>query len=309
MYKYNLVLVHTPEKQDIADFLTIRNMMLGAAPDIRVIVVTVGEQLAAVLAPHVSTLPTVIFSPMPLKLPPSVRGTRLCTVLKTKMQEWQLLKDAGFPVPDAILLHDPRDFDHTGWGGLVVVKPNRGMRGRGVRLVPAASVRDLDLSAINEEGAYDSGEIVVQKWIDTGPYPSSHRVMTVLGAAVYCNKSLSEERATRRPDSVPRQGVPIATNNQKRKFSLAYDRDVIELAESIHSKLDFTSVMGIDIIRDHRTRALHVLELNSGGWTWHLSSAGGQRDQPIYGVDYYGQFDALKIITGKLIEKTRQYPS
>jgi hypothetical protein len=309
MYKYNLVLVHTPEKQDIADFLTIRSMMLGAAPDIRVIVVTVGDQLAADLAPLVSALPTVIFSPMPLKLPPSVRGTRLCTRLRTKMQEWQLLKDAGFSVPEAILLQDLRDFNPAGWGDLVIVKPNRGMRGRGVRLVPATAVRDLDLGAINEAGAYDSGEIVVQKWIDTGPYPSSHRVMTVLGAAVYCNKSQSEERATRRPDSVPKEGVPIATNGQKRMFWLAYDRDVIELAESIHSKLDFISVMGIDIIRDHRTRELHVLELNSGGWTWHLSSAGGRRDQPIYGVDYYGQFDALKIITGKLIEKTRQLAS
>lgn len=309
MHRYNLVLVHTPEKQDVADFLTIRNMMLGAAPDIRVIVVTVGDQIAEALAPHVSGLPTVIFSPMPLKLPPNVRGTRLSTRLKTKMQEWQLLKDAGFPVPEAVLLQDLRDFNPAGWDDLVIVKPNRGMRGHGVRLVPATSVRDINLAAINDEGAYNSGEIVVQKWIDTGPYPASHRVMTVLGAAVYCNKSLSEERVSRRRDSVPKEGAPIATNGQKRKILLAYDRDVIELAESIHSRLDFTSVMGIDIIRDHRTRKLHVLELNSGGWTWHISSAGGKRDQPIYELDYYGQFDALKVITGKLIEKTRRLAS
>lgn len=309
MHAYNLVLVHTPEKQDIADFLTIRNMMLGSSPEIRVFVVSMGNQLPPKLIHDVNALPAVIFSPMPLRLSPQVRGTRLCASPKTKMEEWDLLHGAGFPVPQAVLLKRLQDFDPSSWGELVIVKPNRGMRGRGVRLVPSAAVRLLNLDEINDFRAYADHEFIVQKWIDTGPYPTSYRVMTVLGAAVYCNKSVSEVRAARKPGLVPKEGVPIASNSHRRKFHLAYDRDVIELAEAVHRKLDHTSVMGIDIVRDFRTGNLHVLELNSGGWTWHLSSSGGKRDQPIYGLDYYGQFDALKTITRKLTEKTRELAS
>lgn len=37
-YEYNLVIMHTPGFQHLADFLTVRNMMLGIAPEIRVLI-------------------------------------------------------------------------------------------------------------------------------------------------------------------------------------------------------------------------------------------------------------------------------
>lgn len=38
---HNIVLLHTPHRQDISDFMTIANMMLGKAQDIEVSVISV----------------------------------------------------------------------------------------------------------------------------------------------------------------------------------------------------------------------------------------------------------------------------
>jgi hypothetical protein len=63
--------------------------------------------------------------------------------------------------------------------------------------------------------------------------------------------------------------------------------------------------LGIDIIRDAETKELFVVELNSSGWNWHLSSDVGLQNQRDYGMDHYFQFDALRVIADSLIEKTR----
>jgi len=63
--------------------------------------------------------------------------------------------------------------------------------------------------------------------------------------------------------------------------------------------------MGIDIIRDKDTGRLFALEFNSGGRVWHLSSHHGLEHQHEFGLDYYGQFNALDTITDALIEATR----
>lgn len=51
---------------------------------------------------------------------------------------------------------------------------------------------------------------------------------------------------------------------------------------------------------------LFVLEYNSTGRIWHLSSEHGVGQQQDHGVDCYGQFDALNTIADALIDVTRQ---
>lgn len=76
------------------------------------------------------------------------------------------------------------------------------------------------------------------------------------------------------------------------------------MAERTHRQFPLMPVFGQDIVRDTDTKALYILELNSGGWTWHLSSNFGNRFRKQFKLDYYGQFGALEKITNALARFT-----
>jgi hypothetical protein len=97
----------------------------------------------------------------------------------------------------------------------------------------------------------------------------------------------------------------IAANNVPRTFKHCFEEDVIDLARVVHSRFDHLPSLGIDIVREAGTGKLYVLELNSAGWHWHLSSDVGLENQRSYNLDHYGQFDALNVMANALIEKTR----
>src|SRR5437667_7279551 len=99
--------------------------------------------------------------------------------------------------------------------------------------------------------------------------------------------------------------LDVAVNGMERKLTLVYDEAVIALASAVSVRFTQIPVMGIDIIREHATGELHVLELNSSGRTWHLSSDHGLGHQRDYGLDIYGQFNALGTSTDARIEPTR----
>jgi hypothetical protein len=63
--------------------------------------------------------------------------------------------------------------------------------------------------------------------------------------------------------------------------------------------------MGVDVAREKDTNRLYVLELNSAGMTWHLSSDRGKGAQRRFSLNLYDQFNALKVITDRLILQTR----
>ena len=93
-FDYNLVLMHMPNFQHIGDFLTVRNMMLGIAPEIRTLIASRIDgriQLPGNALETINSLPTLIFSPAPLNLPDQFRGTRLISRETTKMKEYELL--------------------------------------------------------------------------------------------------------------------------------------------------------------------------------------------------------------------------
>ena len=52
-----------------------------------------------------------------------------------------------------------------------------------------------------------------------------------------------------------------------------------------------------------------VMELNSGGSTWHLPSNFGNRYRKQFKLDYYGQFNALEKITRALARFTVAHAS
>ncbi len=300
-HKYNLILLHTPGKQDVSDFLTIKNMMLGRAPEIQTLVFSLPYRFADQDLRQINRLPTLVFSPMPIELNRSIRGTRLIVPKNaTKEAEIKLLSDAGFPVPQSFIITNLADAPKFDSGPFVVVKPNRGSQGKDVKLVRADELLHYGKSISDPTVT----EFMIQEWIDTGAFPSSYRVLTALGEPIYCVKSTALNMVVD-IQHIPPEGILVCSNGQERKVELANDEDVIELAKRIHRTLSFTPVMGIDILRHQATKKLYIIELNSAGWTWHLSSNHGKGLQMQFHLDIYNQFGALKVLTEALIGATR----
>lgn len=307
MTSYNLVIFHQTRWQHVSDFLTIRNMMAGLAPDIAVHVISEGSAVPADFWARAAKLPTLIFSPLPVNIDAAVRGTRIISAQVTKLEEAKLFADAGFPTPRTTGIVPETRLNEGQWGPFVVVKPNRGGQGRGIRLMRTRDVRWVDPSSWPKDDPRHGKNLLAQQYVDTGPYTRSYRVFTVLGHAVY-SRSSTATRAVPIPDPAGREPVDldITSNGVERTVELANDREIISLAESIHRKFPLIPTMGLDIIRHHATGQLFVLELNSSGFTWHLSSDYGLAYQRKFALDYYGQFDALRVIARAFIDTTRR---
>ena len=307
-FDYNLVLMHMPGFQHIGDFLTVGNMMAGVAPEIRTLIASRIDgtiQLPNNALETINSLPTLIFSPAPLDLPDQFRGTRLISQGMGKMKEYELLARENLPFPKSKYISTLADLDDLDLGERFVIKPNKGMQGKDVILVTAAACKDIVRSKFGENNL----DLIAQKAINTGPKPTSYRVFSVLGEVIYCVKY--ESRTVDVEQSIAEANfAPIAANSTHDRFmELVNDQEVMEMGERIHRQFPMMPVLGQDIVRDIDTQALYVMELNTRGWTWHLSSNFGNRFRKQFKLDYYGQFNALEKITRALARFTIAHAS
>lgn len=302
MTTYNLVLVHAPQHLDISDFLRIQRLIAEQATDIEVSIVSPADgPRPKDFWLRMNSRPSLVFSPLALKIPEGLRGIRLVSKAINKMEELQVLRLAGAPVPETRLITPELQLDEASWGPFTVVKPLVGLLGRGVSLMRTKNVRWVDTTKLPKDNPRYKQWLVAQRFIDAGRYTAIYRVMTVLGRPIYCILSTAlDER---------REGdeVPISENGVERSVLMSNEADVIELATSVHSKLPHLPMMAIDVIREEHSGKLYALEFNSVGYSWHLSSDFGQRLQAQYKLDFYSQFDALNTIAGALVEATRKY--
>lgn len=306
MPKYNLIILHVPGLQSRSDFETVQRNMVVRAPDIEVRIVSYGVRLPPDYWLVAAQRPSLIFSPQALPIPPGrVRGAQIISVRLNKLEELQTMQRAGAPVPETVVVEPGTELDEAKWGPFTVVKPIRGLKGYGVSLMRTKDVRWTDTKLLPAEDPRHDQVLLAQRYIDTGPYLKSYRVMTVLGRPIYSALSTAVEK---RPDhhlsDAPK--MDVAANNVERQVTLNYDREIIDLAQSIHTKLPHLPSMGIDIVREHDTGRLFALEYNSPGGFWHISSNFGLGQQAKYGLDYKKQFNALDTITDALIEATRK---
>lgn len=307
MPAYNLIIIQVPKRQQLSDFLTIRNMMYGRATDIDVHVLSVAEPPPAGFWPKMAERPSLIFSPIPVPLDPRLRGARLMAAKIPKSEELRRLRIAGLPVPETLPITPDLRLDAGKWGPFTVIKPDVGYRGRGVALKRTRFVRWTDTSRLPEDDPRRGRLMLAQRYIHTGSRTCCYRVMTVLGRIIYAMRSLASADAPRLdPDGADDFELEVAANGVARRLDLIEDTDILALAHAVAAKLTYVPVFGIDIIREEGTGRLYVLELNSSGRTWHLSSDHGLGHQRDHGLDYYGQFDALGQITDALIEATRK---
>ena len=152
---------------------------------------------------------------------------------------------------------------------------------------------------------------MVQQFIETGPNVRHYRVNTLFGRALYCMlNTLNEVLPDLQSITEEFQSDAIASNPHdlsKRIFELVADRDVLELAARAHAAFPDVPVKGIDIVRDHKTGQLYVLELNCTSNAWAISSkyAADFRTGPTTKEKMIAQFDAWDVAAQVLIERTR----
>jgi hypothetical protein len=280
------------------------------APDIDVIVTGrhLGDHLK--LFPHVFR-PTLTVAFGWLRNRRFLTGDILDCPRIAKPNELERLRAAGVPVPDWVVLTPGTALDPAFWGPYVVVKPTDSSAGREVRIRRTGRVRYAPPESFPEDHPIRNGPLMAQRFIYTGPWAVSFRVCTFFGRALYClraEQSHEKRRLESRFEfSGAGGGVQIIAPSKTSTYTLVDDREVIELAERAH-QLAFPDYpyLGFDMLRDAESGRVSVLEVNSGGAVWHLSSRGGIRLQRKHRINLYSQFDALEIAAERLVEVTRR---
>ncbi len=307
MADFQLYLVSRPGVNERTDFEELTRFVAEDDPGVCASVIDDAPDFSSTTA-----CPALTVSPGPVRWIRPRRGPLLQGRPLSKSQEYRQLEAVGVPVPRWMLVtptsRDPID----GLGPYVVVKPDRGARGADVRIVSSRNVSWLpSRTAMGQGMGGVLGARVVQEFVYTGPWPRSYRVVTLFGEVLVC----LEIEAARSRQPLPARyafrdlgnAVSIVSSGKGCTFALADDPGVLELAARAHRAFSTIPLLGIDIVRDHDTGALYVVEANSIGYTWLFSSGSGRAIQEQFGLDLEAQFDGRRRAARALAAATRRY--
>jgi len=294
MKRLRLILIPESSICDPGDFETIAENIRQLAPDIRVDIVKRRQlwwrQLGFLFRPclYVAFYEARKFKPL--------RGLCLHGNAMGKAGQYIRMQDAGFDVIPWKKIAEEDQFDKNQWGEVVIIKPDSGREGRGVRLSRPEDIR-------HEQVCSDGKSYLIQKFIETGDNPNYYRALTLFGETLYLRKTTNGgskigDMTDELPDPVANAGHGCA--------ELVHDSEVIEFARQMATRaFPDIPLLGQDIVRDRKTGKLHCLEVNPYGSTWHFSTSAGRKLQQRDKFDYKSQFDAFKLAAKVLIDKTR----
>jgi hypothetical protein len=165
------------------------------------------------------------------------------------------------------------------FGEYVVIKPMSfgfTSRATGVQLFRRRTLEGMlsrDFPADHPIHADKQGYIV-QRYVDTGPYPAYNRVLTYVGEPIYAaHGRLDTERPPLdAPDAVLSAGNIAIQGPGRRIRQWGVDEDVMAMARAVAAAFADVPLLAIDSLREEKTRRLYFLEGNPGGNTWHFSS-------------------------------------
>ena len=298
----------------LADFQKVARLIQTRAPDIAVFVFETRAGVKPLLAaPWFMLRPTVSIELMDARRRPRIfRGVRLRHSDRyDKMQEYRELDAYGLPVPKWTEIRPGAALNPDEWGPYVVVKPSRGKRGAFVRIARTGRVRYRPTSEYAEDHPGRRGPMLAQRFIYTGRWPTSYRVCTYFGEPV-CLLRYDGKR-----DQAPLDGadgfkasgggLSIVASAMGSRITLPDDSDILELARRVHRVFPSIPSLGLDIVREHGTGKLYLLETNPEGLAWMLTNSAGREIQSEFGLDFYSQFGALDLIANRSIEIAREY--
>jgi hypothetical protein len=245
---------------------------------------------------------------------PVRRGPILKCGAIDKLAQQRIFKENGIPTPPAAEFKFGMALDPILFGEFVILKPRdprlmshgQGLevmrRTRAVGLSPADFPNDHPI-------LWSPMGYIVQKFVYTGEYPSTHRVTTFLGEPVlaFTTRGTVPTPPLTSPDEVI-EAADYAPKADREIPIEAYD-DAVELARSVAAAFKRVPLLGIDFVRDALTGALNVLEVNAGGNTWHFSSeafAGRRAREPEVIDRMKGQFGAFDAAARALVDNVHE---
>jgi len=305
----NLVLVDDRVPETRADFEQVAAMIRARARDVRVFVVRRPKPGKSRLALRAALRPTLVVSPLYLHESFFLRG-RICQGWRfdSKLRHYELLAKADVPVPRWTRITPETRLDPDEWGPYVVIKPDIGARGANVKIKRTGRVRYKPYQELRAAPA-DGGGLLAQRFIYTGRWPVSHRVVTLFGEPLFgwrCEGKAAGYAPLEGPTAFRATGgINIVSNRTSSEYTLSAEPEVVELARRAHAALPDVPFLGTDIVRDAVSGEWFVLECNPSGRVLALSSETGRHIQRDHGLDFYAQLGALEIMARVLVERTR----
>jgi hypothetical protein len=326
LWKYTLILIHRGPEYE-RDFTEIVQKVVAIDPTIQVFFSSVQAKVR--LPPQVWERPTLVVSLSDKFALPIKRGTVLRSVQISKLGQAKRAREGGIEVPAILPFEFGMRLDPIVFGPLVILKPMTFSSHGHVQLfrrARAEMLRPTDFPR-NHVIHHDPQGYLVQKFIDTGEYPSWNRVITFLGQPIYAvNGSLTVARPLlNSPDEILEKAT-VAIQGGSRQREWRVDEDVMSLAKRVGQVFSEVPLLATDILRDAQSRKLYFLECNPGGNVWHFSS-----DQPggiglrlqLGEVEKHGekkaldlgrrrmidQFGAFDVIARALVKKVQQLAS
>ncbi len=300
-----MLILQTAQIQDPSDWVAIQQRIERDAPDIEVRIANNGQS-NPVTARWQVRRPSLVFSPIHLINYVARGGAVFCGHVLGKEEELRRLSSIGILTPRTTTLSPGSSFDPNDWGDYLIVKANYINSGKSIRLV-----RTIDIPARYDElTAFANDRFLVQPFIDHSEdgHPTHYRVLSFFGHVLYCARV---QWGNRRPPlaEIAADPLGIIASNSKTMGghvrSVCNDAEIIALGEHAHEAFPECPVIGVDIIRDVQSGRLYVLEVNSHGAVWHLSSQLAKTLDPEHIRDLYSQFNALDRAADLLIQKTR----
>lgn len=224
------------------------------------------------------------------------------------------MQTIGIPVPRWQLLTPDTTPDLEGFGPYVVVKPDWSGKGADVKIMRRGRVRwRPPTTDYTKRLQGDLGNWLVQEFIYTGPQPLSYRVTTLFGEPLWAWQIQAD--TSRRPlghrydfrNGEGGGGMSIVSSGKGSVFSLIDDPEMNTLARRVHQAFPTIPVLGVDMVRDIETGQLYVIEVNAGGFTWHLSSTVGRKIQQDFSFDIDARFHAYERAAHILVDRARRH--
>jgi hypothetical protein len=295
-----LILVTNPAVNATSDFLEIADWISELDPEVTVRVLP--DVAGADAASELPDIPTVTVSPAPLRRLRPRRGPVFQGQHVSKSTEYRALQAAGLPVPRWTRLLPHRAPELDGFGQYVVTKPDFGAQGADVRIERRDTVQwtpPRTARTLNFGGPFNPR--LVQEFVYTGPWPRSHRVVTLFGSALWADRTEASHDLPPLQDRSAFHGQSVVSSGRGCTFTLDDDPEVVALGERAHAAFPRVPLLGVDIVRDADTGKLYVLEANSLGFTWHFSTPKGLAFQKQFGFDLNAQFDGRRKAASVLV--------
>lgn len=325
--KRNLILIHRGARYE-RDFAEIGRKVVALDREIDVYAISMESK--SQLPPAIWQNPTLVVAftgKFNLRIK---RGRLLKNVPIDKLLQYEVFRKAGIPTPPTLAFKFGMMLDPLLFGEFVLVKPmdlHLTSVGDGVQLFRRRRIEQLRLHDFPPDHPLhrDRQGYLVQRFIDTGLYPSFHRIETLFGKVLYSwHSTLQSPRCgLDAPDAEIERAI-IATQGGGKDRKLVKEPDILALAEQVHAAFASIPLLAIDVLREHNTGKLYVLECNPGGNTWHFSSQIGAKLRLGFGnatvngekraheiarqmfIDQYGAFD---IAAKALVEQTHAHAS